>query len=118
MASKHTSQHRAISSAQVALGLIKSLVAPNHGLLLSAPFTFRCIFPVASVAGGASRPRSGALVHIYTLVARSRISSKLILSSCVILRSRVLRGVHVLVKDIVRRLPLVLASTRVAGRLR
>ena len=34
------STHRAISSAQVALGIIKSLVAPSHGTLLSAPFTF------------------------------------------------------------------------------
>ena len=34
------STDRAISSAQVALGIIKSLVALNHGPLLSAPFTF------------------------------------------------------------------------------
>ena len=39
IASKHTSQHRAITFAQVALGIIKSLVAPNHGPLMSAPFT-------------------------------------------------------------------------------
>ena len=29
-----------LSSAQVALGIIKSLVALNHGPLLPAPFTF------------------------------------------------------------------------------
>ena len=33
------STDRAISSVQVALGTIESLVAPNHGPLLSAPFT-------------------------------------------------------------------------------
>ena len=37
IASKHTAQHRAISSAQVALGVIKSLAAANHGPLLPAP---------------------------------------------------------------------------------
>ena len=58
-----------------ALGIIKSLFAPNHGSLLSAPFTcfwLHSSLPCASVAGGVSRPRSGALVrtyfevHIYT----------------------------------------------------
>ena len=44
IANKHTvqcTQHRATtsSSAQAALGIINSLVAPNHGPLLSAPFT-------------------------------------------------------------------------------
>ena len=34
------STDRATSSAQVALGIIKSRVAPSHGPLLSAPFTF------------------------------------------------------------------------------
>ena len=34
---KHTAQHTAVSSAQAALGSIKSLLAPNHGPLLSAP---------------------------------------------------------------------------------
>ena len=34
------STDRAISSAKVALGMIKSLVALNRGPLLSAPFTF------------------------------------------------------------------------------
>ena len=43
IANKHAVQHRAFSSAQVALGIIISLVAPNHGPLLSAAFTF-CIF--------------------------------------------------------------------------
>ena len=41
VANKHTAQQRAISSAPVALGIIKSLVAANHGPLLSASFTFR-----------------------------------------------------------------------------
>ena len=61
-ASKPISQHRAISSAQIALGIIKLLVAPNHGPLLSAPFAFCSLTPCASVAGGVSRPRSGALI--------------------------------------------------------
>ena len=66
-ASKHTTQHRAISSAQAALGIVKSLFAPNHGPLLSAPVTcFNCILPCASVAGVVSRPRSGALVQLLT----------------------------------------------------
>ena len=64
IADKHTAQHRATGSAPVALDIIKSLVAPNHGPLLSAAFTFCCILPCASVAGGVSRPRSGALVQI------------------------------------------------------
>ena len=51
------STDRAISAAQVALAIIKSLVALNHEPLLSAPN-----LPCASVAGGVSRPRSGALV--------------------------------------------------------
>ena len=59
IASKHTAQHRAISSAQVALGITKTRVAPNHGPLLSAPFTFCCIVLCTSAV---SRPRSGALV--------------------------------------------------------
>ena len=33
-----TSTDRAISSAQVALDIIKSVASPNHGPLLSAPF--------------------------------------------------------------------------------
>ena len=55
-ANKHTAQHRAICSAQAALGMINSLFAPNHGPLFPAPFT------CTSVAGGVRRPRSGALV--------------------------------------------------------
>ena len=39
-----TAQHRAITSSRTALGIIKSLVAPDHGPLLCAPFTFCCIF--------------------------------------------------------------------------
>ena len=57
------STDRAISSAQVARAIFKSLVALNHGPL-SASFTFiSWNLPCASVAGGVSRPRSGALVH-------------------------------------------------------
>ena len=62
IASKHTAQHRAISSGQVAFTFIKSFVAPNRGPLLSTPFTFCCILPCASVAAVVSRPRIGALV--------------------------------------------------------
>ena len=44
IANKHTAKckHRATinSSAQAALGIIHSLVAPNHGPLLTAPFTY------------------------------------------------------------------------------
>ena len=40
---RQQAQHKAVSSAQVALGIIKSLVAPNHGPLLSVPLTFGCI---------------------------------------------------------------------------
>ena len=43
-----TAEHnKAICSAQAALGIIKSLFAPNRGPLLSAPFTyvFSCILP-------------------------------------------------------------------------
>ena len=64
-ANKHTTQHREISFAQAALGIINSLFARNHGPLLSAPFTcFSCIILCAGVAG--SRPRSGALVELLT----------------------------------------------------
>ena len=38
-----TAPHKAISSAQVAFGIIKPLVAPNHGPHLSASFTFCCM---------------------------------------------------------------------------
>ena len=43
-----TEHNRAICSAQAALGIIKSLFAPNRGPLLSAPFTyvFSCILPL------------------------------------------------------------------------
>ena len=63
IADKHTAQHRATSSAHVALGIVKSLSTRNHGPRLSAPFTVSCILPCASVAGG--RPLRGALVHIW-----------------------------------------------------
>ena len=56
------SKHRAISSAQVALGIVKSLVAPNHGPLLSASFIFCSLLDCASAADGC-RPRSGALLN-------------------------------------------------------
>ena len=62
MASKPTAQHRAISSAQEALGIVRSLVASNYGPLLFAPVTPCCTLPCASLAGGISRPRIGALV--------------------------------------------------------
>ena len=69
--SKRISQHKAISSAQVAIGIVKSLVEPNHGPLISAPFTCCCMLPCASVACGVSRPQDGALVvhtrHLATL---------------------------------------------------
>ena len=63
---KHTAQRRSISNAQASLGSINSLFAPNnHGPLLPAPFTcFSRILPCASVAGGISRPRSGALCFL------------------------------------------------------
>ena len=65
-----------ISSAQVARGIIKSIVALNHGPLLSAPFTFRWSLPCASVAGGVSRPRSGALVYSTCTSGRSTKQSQ------------------------------------------
>ena len=43
LASKHTAQHRAIRSAQLALRIIKSLFTPNHRSLLSDSLEFRCI---------------------------------------------------------------------------
>ena len=67
---KHTAQlsttNKAICSAQAALGIVKSLSAPNRGPLLYAPFTcfwLHSSLPCASVAAGVSRPRSGALVY-------------------------------------------------------
>ena len=65
IANKYTAQHRPISSAQVALGTVKSLVATNHGPLISAPFTFSCVLPCANVAGNDSRPQGGA--HAYCM---------------------------------------------------
>ena len=67
MANIQHSTDRAICSAQVALSIIKSLVALNHEPLLSAPFTFvSWSLPCASVAGGVSRPRREVLVCQYT----------------------------------------------------
>ena len=60
--------HRTAQGNQLcakALGIIESLVAPNTGPLISAPFAFICIPPCVSVAGGISRSRSGALVHMH-----------------------------------------------------
>ena len=64
IANKHTSHHSTVSSAQAALGTLFFLpVAPTYEPLISAPVTwFSCILPCASVAGGVSRPRSGALL--------------------------------------------------------
>ena len=64
--------------------------------------------------------RPCAIVLLYlknnTKAVRSRVSSKLVFSSCAILRSRVSQGVYVLMKDVGRRLPEVLrASTGAAG---
>ena len=57
---QHSAQHRATiySSAQALLGIINSLVAPNHGPLLSAPVT--CL--VAFFHGLAKRAASVARV--------------------------------------------------------
>ena len=76
IASPTSTQHsadRAISSAHVAFGIIKSLVTPNHGPILSAPFTFlvEMYLPCASAAGGVSRPPSGALVTTYCNVGHT-----------------------------------------------
>ena len=65
---KRTTQHRAISSAQVALGIIKSLVAPNHGPLLSAPFTFF----IAPAARGAEPLQYIPPRRLYTVVVFTR----------------------------------------------
>ena len=63
--SSPSTQHSTTSSAQAALGIVNALVAPKHGLLLSALFTcFSCMLPSASEAGGVNRPRSGALVEL------------------------------------------------------
>ena len=61
-ASTHSTAQATGSAYKAALGIIKSLDAPNHGPLLSAAFTSSCILPCASVLGGVSRPRSGALI--------------------------------------------------------
>ena len=44
IASKHTAQGRAISSADVTLGVVKSLVAPNLRPRLSSPWHFVVFF--------------------------------------------------------------------------
>ena len=53
--------HSIVARQSVLHKTIKSIVAPNHGAVISALFTFCSIRPCASVAGGVSRPRSGAL---------------------------------------------------------
>ena len=63
--------NKAICFAQAALGIIKSLSAPNRGPLLSAPFTcfqLHSSLPCASVAGGVQPPASEALVCLYLLL--------------------------------------------------
>ena len=105
IANEHTAQHKAISSAQVALGIIKSLVAPNHGPLLAAPSALSCILPCASVAGSISRPRSGALVTIQydislfynnisrtSAVSSTNFGSILIFASCIVGTRNILCG--------------------------
>ena len=58
VANTQKSQHKTISSAQVDLGIIKSLIALNHGPLLSDPFTFSGTLPGASVAARGAEPLS------------------------------------------------------------
>ena len=61
---QHSAHHRATSSAQAdALGIINSLVAPSHGHLLSAPFTYTCLGCIILSASGVSRLQKGALVY-------------------------------------------------------
>ena len=72
-ASKHTAKHRAMSSAQDILGIIKSLVSTYHGPLLSATFTFSFILACARVAGGVSRPRSGAR-ELFSINAKTSVT--------------------------------------------
>ena len=50
IANKHKAQQRAISSAYLALGIIKSLVAPIRAPLFFAPFAFSCVLRCAHVA--------------------------------------------------------------------
>ena len=50
-----STQHSTGESGQVALGIINSLGAPNHGPLLSATFTCCCLLPCARVATSAAR---------------------------------------------------------------
>ena len=56
IANKHIAQHRPIRPTQVAVGVINSLVAPNHGPLIAAPFPCSGILPCASVAGRRQPP--------------------------------------------------------------
>ena len=57
IANKRTVQHGAINSAQVALlGIIKSLVTPNHEPLFSAPFTFSCLYSSLRKGSGRYQP--------------------------------------------------------------
>ena len=74
IADKHTAQHRPISPPQVALGIIKSFVAPNLGPLISAPFTHSCVLPCASVRA-TSATRGAELLYITSGTWYSSISS-------------------------------------------
>ena len=65
-----STQHSAhvYSSAQAALGIINSLVAPNHGPLLSVPFPYVLVaFFLARAKRAASAAR---IVYLYNLVVR------------------------------------------------
>ena len=61
-----STQHRVISSAQVALGIIKSLDAPNHGPLPSAAFTFSCITSLRERSGRRQAPAERSPCTNYT----------------------------------------------------
>ena len=63
-----TAQHGAISSAQAALGSIKSLLAPSHGPLLSVPFTFSLH---SSLRERVARTASVVKVRVFDDVHRS-----------------------------------------------
>ena len=72
IANKHTAsaQHRATSSAQAAaLGIINKLVAPNHGPLLSVPFTYVLVAFVLARAklAASAADRSPFMVYIYPI---------------------------------------------------
>ena len=62
LANKHIAQHRVIGFSYVALSIVKSLVARNHGPLSICPLRIQ-LYSCASVARGVSRPLSGALEY-------------------------------------------------------